>query len=109
MGLWKTLLQRLGGETAERRQHARVAAPAMVVTIDGVNYTALDWSLGGCRIKGEAAQFRLRQHIQGHLQLDGADERGEFMAEVVRIVENGDVGLRWLELSPHIFMTVAAD
>jgi len=93
----------------ERRQHPRTDQPRLTLRFDGQKYETVDWSLGGCRIKGEAAQFRLRQHIQGHLQLDGADERGEFMAEVVRIVENGDVGLRWLELSPHIFMTVAAD
>ena len=93
----------------ERRQHPRTDQPKLTLRVEGQTYETVDWSLGGCRINGATAPFRLRQHIHGHLQLEGAEEQGEFVAEVVRIVDNGDVGLRWLELSPHLFMTVAAD
>lgn len=32
--------------------------------------------------------------------------RGEFVAEVVRVAGPGGIGLRWLELSPHIFVAM---
>ena len=94
----------------ERRQHPRTDQPKLMLRFDGQKYQTVDWSLGGARIKANGGPaLQVRQHIQGQLQLEGADERGEFMAEVVRVGENGDIGLRWLELSPHIFMTVAAE
>jgi len=83
--------------------------PKLTLRFADRKYKTVDWSLGGCRINGDAAQFRVRQRIEGRLQIEGAEERGEFIAEVVRVGDNGDIGLRWLELSPHIFMTVAAE
>ncbi len=104
MSVGKLLGEALG--LTERRQHPRSEQPELTLRFGGQEYTAIDWSLGGCRINGDTAQFQVKQRIQGRMRLEGADGRGEFLAEVVRIVENGDVGLRWLELSPYIFMSV---
>ena len=91
---------------AERREHPRTDLPKLTLRFGGQKFKTVDWSLGGCRINGDASQFQIKQRIQGRMQLEGAEGRGDFLAEVVRVVENGDVGLRWLELSPHIFMAM---
>ena len=106
MSVGKLLRESLG--LTERRQHPRSDQPELTLRFGGQDYTAVDWSLGGCRINADAARFQVKQRIQGRMQLEGSDGRGEFLAEVVRIVENGDVALRWLELSPYIFMAAEA-
>lgn len=90
----------------ERRQHARTGSPLLKLKFDGEKYKALDWSLGGCRIRVPGHGFQLTQRIAGRVWLDGADNRGEFVAEVVRLEADGEVALRWLELSPHIFVAM---
>jgi len=90
-------------EAADRRQHPRVQGPLLTLKFDGEKYKSLDWSLGGCRIRAPGGHFQLRQQLRGRIKIVGADGRGEFVAEIVRIDADGHVSLRWLELSPHIF------
>lgn len=87
----------------ERRQHPRTTSPLLTVKFEGQKYKTVDWSLGGCRIHAPAAQLKLTQRVAGRVWLAGAEGRGEFVAEIVRVDRDGHVALRWLEISPHIF------
>jgi hypothetical protein len=91
----------------ERREHSRQQVPRLTVKIDGRKYGAIDWSMGGCRINAPAAALQVKQKVDGQVTLDGADGRGKFIAEIVRVAADGDIGLRWLELSPNIFVAMA--
>jgi hypothetical protein len=91
----------------ERRAHARIHLPALVLVIGRNRYPALDWSLGGCRIEVESGESKLGDRIEGTLVLDGHRERGEFLAEVMRAGDGGDLGLRWLEISGSLFAAMA--
>jgi hypothetical protein len=90
----------------ERRQHPRTNRPAMTVKIDGRSYLALDWSLGGCRLKADPNDFKVKQRVTGRVRLESFDDHGVFAAEVVRLNPDGDVGLRWLEISPVMFQAM---
>src|SRR5258708_37708394 len=83
--------------------------PPLALRVGGQKYRALDWSLGGCRINDGTSRFRLKQQVEGRLDLEGPEARGEFIAEVVRVGDNGDVGLRWLEFPPDLFVAVGGD
>ncbi len=92
----------------ERRQHPRTGSSRLTLKIDGQKYKTVDWSLGGCRIQAPAADaFRLQQRVTGRLRLADADGPGDFVAEIVRIEADGQVALRWLELSPQIFVAMS--
>ncbi len=93
-------------ERAERRAHPRIAAPLLTLQFGGGKYKSVDWSLGGCRILAPDGGFQLRQQVAGRIKIAGGDGRGEFSAEIVRIDPNGHVSLRWLEISPHVFVTM---
>jgi hypothetical protein len=92
-------------DRTERRKYQRTDKPPLALRVAGQKYRALDWSLGGCRINDDTSRFRVKQQIEGRLDLDGPG-RGEFIAEVVRVGDNGDVGLRWLELPPDLFIAM---
>ena len=104
MGIANLVRQSL--QWVERRRHPRAESPRLTLRVDGQKYRALDWSLGGCRIAAPAERFQVKQSLAGRLTLEGADERGKFVAEIVRVTGNGEVGLRWLELSPQIFVAM---
>jgi hypothetical protein len=92
----------------ERRQHPRSGTPVLTLKFDGQTYDAVDWSLGGCRIQAPAGQFQLAQRVGGRIRLAGTDGRGKFVAEIVRLDSDGQVALRWLEISPYIFVAMSA-
>jgi len=96
-------------DRTERRKHRRTGTPPLALRVGGQKYRALDWSLGGCRINDGTSRFRLKQQVEGRLDLEGPEARGEFIAEVVRVGDNGDVGLRWLELPPDLFVALGDD
>lgn len=90
----------------ERRQHDRVAEPPVTLVADRRKFTTLDWSLGGCRIKGEPGVYARSERFEGHLKIEGCPH-GEFVAEVVRGTETGEYGLRWLEVTSATFVAMA--
>jgi hypothetical protein len=90
----------------ERRQHPRISRPAMTVKVNGRSYLALDWSLGGCRLKAGVGEFQVKQRVTGSVRLEAFDDTGVFAAEVVRLNPDGDVGLRWVEISPVLFQAM---
>ena len=93
-------------EGAERRQHPRKDGPLLTLKFGGEKYKSVDWSLGGCRIQTAPGQLQANQKVDGRIKIAGASERGKFVAEIVRIDTEGRASLRWLELSPHIFLTM---
>ena len=108
VGRLKTALG-LGGapDGLERRAHPRVKGPLLTLRFGGGKYKSVDWSLGGCRILAPDSQFQLHQQLAGRIKVAGGDGRGDFVAEIVRIDAGGHVSLRWLELSPHVFVTMS--
>jgi hypothetical protein len=42
------------------------------------------------------------------MEIRGSNERGEFLAEVVRAKDSGEFGLRWLEVSVNLFAEMAS-
>ncbi len=91
----------------ERRLHPRTSDPALTLVIGKRSYAALDWSLGGCRIKGAPGAFQPKQTLEGRVTLAGPrPSAGEFVAEVVRATEAGEFGLRWLELSAQLVVNL---
>jgi hypothetical protein len=78
----------------------------VALSVGGRKYKSADWSLGGCRIPAESGEFAIRQQISGRIKLAGADGPGEFVAEIERVADDGHVDLRWLEMSPHIFVAM---
>lgn len=89
----------------DRRKHARNTAPSLELKIDGHKYRTLDWSLGGLSINGFHADVKPRDRLSGTISGVGVDP-GEFVAEVLRVAENGDVSVRLLEISPAIFLAM---
>ncbi len=90
----------------DRRKHARIAAPSLELKIDGRKYQTLDWSLGGLRINGFHADVKPRDRLSGTIAGVGGGGPGEFVAEVLRVSENGDVSLRLLEIAPATFLAM---
>lgn len=91
---------------SERRQHSRTSKPAIRVAMGGKKYRTADWSMGGFRISGYHAPLALKEQIEGRISSIAGSGGGGFMVEVVRVQENGDIGLRFLEIEPHIFMAL---
>lgn len=91
----------------ERRGHPRLHAPGLVLIAEWKRFEARDWSLGGCLIDAPPGTYTRGQRIEGTLEIRGQDERGEFLAEIVRVNEGGELGLRWLEISGNLFALMA--
>ncbi len=90
----------------DRRKHARITTPSLQLKIDGHKYRTLDWSLGGLRINGFHTDVKPRDRLSGTISGVGDLRPGEFVAEVLRVAENGDVSVRLLEISPAFFLAM---
>ncbi len=90
----------------DRRKHARNTTPSLELKIDGRKYRTLDWSLGGLRINGFHVDVKPRDRLSGTIAGVSGVGPGEFVAEVLRVAENGDVSVRLLEISPAIFLAM---
>lgn len=88
-------------ERSSQRIHQRTAAP-LHVTINGNEYTAVDWSLGGLRVtdydqpakRGDRISLTLSIPFQGfHVAFDTD-------ADVMRAnIDSGDLGLKFVDLT----------
>ena len=87
----------------ERRRHERTSAYTIKLKFGGATYPSLDWSLGGCRINGLPEQLKNGDMVEGTIAGIGFAHSGEFLAEIVWRKPDGQAGLRWLELEPHVF------
>ena len=88
----------------EKRRDLRRFNPTLVVTIDGSDYSTVDWSLGGALIRSYAGHRGPEEEIVGSLRLETASESHPFEAEVVRLdVEKGQLAFRFTVLSDGVF------
>ncbi len=96
----------------DRRQHERHRRPSIRVRYHDRRVQAVDWSLGGCLLPAPEPPFepplRIGDSFEGEISGIGLGNSGDFMAEVVRITEDGELGLRWLELDSYVFMALSA-
>jgi len=83
------------------RRDRRYPSPTLLVTIGGIEYATLDWSLGGFRIGNCERPMRIGQRLYGSFRLVGQPQTVEFTATVVRLDEPsaGQVALQFLDLS----------
>jgi hypothetical protein len=91
----------------DRRVHRRFSHPPLHLEIDGKRFTTTDWSLGGFRIDGYREPLAVGARLTGQIQFINPNSPGTFVAEVVRIAETGEVGLRLLEITPAVFVAMA--
>jgi hypothetical protein len=91
----------------ERRHHPRFSSPTLTLVAGPKRFSTLDWSLSGCRIAQPASLLRFHDRVDGTLFIEGENRDGEFLAEVTRRNESGDVGLRWLTLTGSITAAMA--
>jgi hypothetical protein len=82
----------------DKRQHPRIYGRPLKLQIDGRRYEAADWSYSGMRITGYKAPLRPRDSIAGTILATGHVKRGDFVAEVVRVMPDGSVGVRFIKL-----------
>jgi hypothetical protein len=91
----------------DRRRQPRYAVPHLTLIVGPNQFTTLDWSLTGGRIKQPEASLGFKDRLDGKLYLEGDPHPGGFIAEVARLTAAGDVGLRWLDLSGPIARAMA--
>ena len=82
----------------DKRQHSRIYGRPLKLLIDGRRYEATDWSYSGMRISGYQVALRPRDSIAGTILASGDVQRGDFVAEVVRVMPDGSVGVRFIKL-----------
>jgi hypothetical protein len=92
----------------DRRIHPRTELPTLMLIASWRRFEARDWSLGGCLIEAPPGAFKVGDHVEGKMEIRGSNERGEFLAEVVRAKDSGEFGLRWLEVSVNLFAEMAS-
>ena len=92
----------------DRRSLPRTSEPALLLITRSGCFETLDWSLGGCLIEVAHSTYKVGNQIEGTLEIANSGEQGEFLAEVVRVKEPDEVGLRWLEVSIHLFAEMAS-
>lgn len=92
----------------DRREHPRRRKPAMTLLIGQHSIETVEWSLGGCRVAVDAigkGPVRPGDRLAGQLHVARAPE-GRFIAEVMRVGPEGEVGMRWIEITGSTFATM---
>jgi hypothetical protein len=84
----------------EGRQDRRYPLPPMVVAIDGVEYSTINWSLGGLLLSGFYKPVTPGQPITGTFCLVDRPETVDFTGTVVRtdLPERGHLAIRFDDL-----------
>lgn len=92
----------------ERRRHRRLQTSRLTVFVNGKRYKTNDWSLGGFRVVVPENKFGPNQVIKGPLHGPGLFTRGEYEACVVWVADDGEMGVRFIELSSESFLAMSA-
>jgi hypothetical protein len=90
----------------DRRRHPRFHVDPLSLKIDGKRYKSTDWSLGGFKVSRFHGDLGSGDRISGQINFPGAP-RGEFVAEVVNIYAAREFGMRFLEISPKVFLAMS--
>ena len=96
---------------ADARRDRRVVYPLLTVRIEGLDYTSVNWSLGGMRLRGYLRRER-GERISGSFQINGRGAVFLFKATVVRVdVQAGEFALNLIDLDrasyDHLDRTLA--
>jgi hypothetical protein len=81
----------------EDRRDRRYPLPALVISVDGIEYETINWSLGGFLIAGFHRRISPGQTIAGAFRPAGRPEALEFTASVVRSGE-GQLAAKFTDL-----------
>lgn len=119
MGLLQRIKELTGGEAPssqdrtprpmeERRRHRRVQTSRLTVFVNGKRYKTNDWSLGGFRVVIPGNTFAPNHVFTGPLHGPGLFNKGEYEACVVWVADTGEIGARFIELSPKSFLAMSA-
>lgn len=105
----KIFLRSLLGLTpqTDRRHRRRVYDRPIKVRLEGNHYDTLDWSLGGFRINGYHRTLEIRERLSGKIGPVNGVKAGDFVVEVVRTTDCGDVSVRFIEISSETFLAMS--
>ncbi len=81
----------------ERREHRRYQDRPLNIKIGKHKFPALDWSMGGFRFYPDGLELARKDKIDG--QISGRRVKGSFSGEVVNVRDNGEVGIRFHNIS----------
>ena len=86
----------------EFRRDRRYPVPPLLVRIQGRDYPALNWSLGGFQIEAEDLALALGDGVEGILHMPEMSRSCNFVAEIVWTGrERGAVGASFTALAPN--------
>lgn len=91
---------------SDRRQNSRIYDRPLKVRVEGKTYKTLDWSLGGFRIKGYHRHLEVGERISGKVSLPHGASAGDIVIEIMRVTDDSDVGVRFLEITPRTFVAM---
>ncbi|RDD62236.1 PilZ domain-containing protein [Ferruginivarius sediminum] len=97
------MLPDLWDKLTGRRRSERIKQPRLKVRVDGRAYRTIDWSLGGVRIADYPRPVQRLDRVDGTLKIPGGPS-GEFTGEVIWMDDAGQVGLRFIEIAPDVFL-----
>ena len=93
----------------ERRVHQRRYGPTQQLTlkVDGRRYVTVDWSLGGAKLARDHRPLERGELLEGRIGgIRGV--KGEFVANVVRAGEDGEIALQWREMTTSTFVALSS-
>ncbi len=90
----------------DRRAHVRYEIPRVIITHDGVDYRITNWSLGGFKLDDFCATLHVGKKLEGEIRLEGG-EKGVFSAEIVKIGDSGNISVRFLAITPSVFLAMS--
>ena len=97
---------RLTRRTRDRRQYRRIRTRPIKVVLEGKSYRTVDWSLSGVRLASFHRELEVGERLVGRVGPIGTTDQGDLILSVVRTTEEGEVGLRILEVDPAAFMAM---
>ena len=97
------MLPKLWQKLARQRQSERYKQPRLKVRVGGRAYRTVDWSVGGIRLAAYADPVQRLDRIAGTLKIPGGAS-GDFTGEVIWADDSGEVGLRFVEISPDLLV-----
>lgn len=115
MGLLRSLRASIGNgapapkaaQFEERRRHRRMQSVKLTILIGAQRYKTKDWSLGGMRIDAPGLCVNSNEPISGWIHGPGLFDRGDFEGIVSWVSEQGEIGIRFVEVSRETFLSMS--
>jgi PilZ domain len=95
-----TRTTKISFDPRDDRRDRRYPLPPVSITIDGIEYVTVNWSLGGFLLSGFDAPAKRAQRITGQLQLKKDVAPVDFKGAVVRVdePEKGNLAVQFVDL-----------